>query len=295
MLIAISGATGFIGAALTASLEDDGHVVRRLTRRPRRAGDVAFDPARRLLDPAALEGVDAVVHLAGEPIAQRWTESARRRILESRTQGTRLVADTIAGLTTKPRVLVSGSAVGIYGDRRDEVLTEASAPGNDFLARVARAWEDAAGPARDAGVRVVHPRPGMVLHRAGGALARMLLPFRLGLGGPTGSGRQWTAWITLTDTVAALRFLIADETVSGPVNLTAPEPATNRELTRMLGRVLHRPAIIPTPPLALRLVFRGMADATLLASQRAVPRVLEGSGFAFAHRTVEAGLRAALA
>lgn len=294
MRIAITGATGFIGTRLVAALEGNGHVVRRLTRRPRRPSDVTFDPARRVLDPQALEGIDAVVHLAGEPLAQRWTAEARRRIRESRVQGTRLVAETIASLATKPRVLVSGSAVGVYGDRGDELLTEASPLGSDFLADVVREWEAAAEPARAAGVRVVHPRMGMVLDRGGGALARMLLPFRLGVGGPTGSGRQWTSWISLHDAVAALRRLVDDDRLRGPVNVVGPAPVTNREFTRTLGRVLGRPTLIPTPPLALRLVYREMADATLLASQRAIPDVLQRNGFTFRHRDVEAAIRAGM-
>lgn len=294
MLVAITGATGFIGSRLVASLEGDGHVVRRLTRRPRRHTDITFDPARHALDPRALDGVDAVVHLAGEEIAQRWDDAARARIRESRVQGTRLLAESIAAVVTKPRVLVSGSAIGIYGDRDDEVLTEESAAGEGFLAEVCRAWEAAAEPARAAGVRVVHPRTGLVLHRDGGALARMLLPFRLGVGGPTGSGRQWVSWISLADTVAALRFAIDEERLVGPVNLAGPAPVTNREFTRTLGRALRRPAFIPTPPFALRLVYGEMADATLMASQRALPAVLTRNGFAFRHATIAAAIEAAL-
>jgi len=294
MRIAITGATGFIGSSLVASLEADGHTVQRLTRHPQRPNDVAFDPARQLLDPHALEGVDAVVHLAGEVVAQRWTGAAKRRIRESRVDGTRLVAGTIAALAEKPKVLVSGSAIGYYGDRGDELLTEASAPGDDFLAEVCRAWEGAADAARAAGVRVVHPRTGVVLDRHGGALARMLPPFRLGLGGPTGSGRQWVSWISLADAVAGLRFAIDEVAIEGAMNLASAEPVTNRELTSALGRALNRPAVIPTPPIALRLVYREMADATLMASQRAFPVVLQRNGFSFRHPTIDVAMRAAL-
>lgn len=294
MRVAITGATGFIGSQLVTSLEGDGHLVVRLTRRPSRPGDVLFDPARRLLDPQAIEGLDAVVHLAGEPIAQRWTSSAKRRIRESRVHGTRLVAESIAATTTMPPVLVSGSAIGIYGDRGDEILTEHTVPGDDFLAEVCCEWEGAADPARDVGVRVVHPRMGLVLDRRGGALARLLPPFQLGLGGPTGLGRQWTSWIAMEDAVRALRHAIVEPGVTGAMNVVGPAPVTNRELTRALGHALHRPAIIPTPPIALRLVFREMADATLMASQRAIPEVLQRSGFAFRHRDVDSALRAAL-
>ena len=270
MRVAITGATGLIGKALTESFARDGHHVTRLTRTPTRPGDAAFEPARRLLDPASLRGVDAVVHLAGEPIAQRWNSSVQRRIRESRVQGTRLVAETIASLSERPAVLVSGSAVGYYGSRGDELLTEESAPGDDFLAEVTVAWEGAAEAARDAGVRVVHPRTGVVLAADGGALDRMLVPFRLGLGGRVGDGRQWLSWISLEDTVRALRHAIDDAALQGAVNVVGPAPVTNAEFTEALGRVLNRPTIIPIPKFALRAVFSEMADATLMASQRAV-------------------------
>ena len=294
MIIAITGATGFIGRALAEQLAREGHVIRRLTRSPSGATDFAFDPARRHLDPQALEGAHAVVHLAGEPIAQRWTAGVKRRIRESRVEGTRLMAETIAALQSKPRVLISGSAVGIYGDRGDEMLTESSAPGTDFLAEVAQAWEEAAAPARAAGVRVAHPRTGIVLHRSGGALEQMLLPFRLGAGGALGSGRQWWSWISLHDTVAALRFALDSERIVGPFNLVAPAPVTNAEFTRALGRALHRPTVAVVPAFALRLLFDGMADAALLASQRVKPEALLAAGFAFQHRQLEAALDAAL-
>lgn len=295
MRVAVTGATGLIGRALAESLERDGHAVVRLTRAPRLDGDVAFDPARGLLDPAALRGIDAVVHLAGEPIAQRWNPDVQRRIRESRVRGTRLVAETVAALAERPAVLVSGSAVGYYGDRGDEVLTETSAPGADFLAEVTVAWEGAAEAARDAGIRVVHPRMGVVLSGAGGALERMLLPFRLGLGGRVGDGRQWLSWISLDDAVRALRHAVDVPAVQGPVNVVGPAPVTNAEFTDALGRVLHRPTLIPIPKFALRAVFSEMADATLIASQRAVPAALTASGFTFEHKDVDAALRAALA
>lgn len=294
MRVAITGATGLIGRALDEALVRDGHTVVRLTRAPRQATDVLFDPARRLLDPAALRGVDAVVHLAGEPIAQRWNTAVQRRIRESRVQGTRLVAETLASLQDRPAVLVSGSAVGYYGDRGDEVLTEASAPGADFLSEVTVAWEGAAEAARDAGIRVVHPRMGVVLSAHGGALERMLLPFRLGLGGRVGDGGQWLSWISLEDAVGALRHAIDTPALQGPVNVVGPAPVTNAEFTDALGRVLHRPTLLPIPKFALRAVFSEMADATLIASQRAVPRALEATGFEFAHRDVESALAAAL-
>ena len=294
MLVAITGATGLIGTTLVESFLRDGHTVHRLTRSPRHPGDFAFDPARWALDADALTNADAVIHLAGEPIAQRWTSAVRRRIRDSRVQGTALLAETIAGLAARPRVLVSGSAVGYYGDRGDEILTETSSPGDDFLADVCVAWEAAAEPARAAGVRVVYSRTGVVLDPGGGALHRMLPPFRLGIGGPTGSGRQWMSWIAVEDVVRALRHAIETPSVEGPMNVVGPAPVTNREFTKTLGRVLHRPALIRTPPLALRVMFNDMADATLLASQRAMPEVLRRSGFTFRCNDVESSLRAAV-
>ena len=294
MRIAVSGATGLIGSALARALADDGHVVQRLTRSPAGPSDIRFDSARRLLDVAALEGVDAVVHLAGEPIAQRWTDDVRRRIRDSRADGTLQLASALAALERPPRVLVSGSAVGIYGDRGDERLTERSAPGDGFLADVCIAWEAAAAPARDAGIRVAHPRIGVVLAPDGGALARLLPPFRLGLGGRIGDGRQWMSWISLPDVVAMLRRLVDDDAMSGPYNATGLSPVTNSEFTRELGAVLHRPAILPVPSFALRVLFREMADETLMASQHAAPERMLAAGFRFAHPTLRQALQAVL-
>jgi len=295
MIIAITGATGFIGGALTTALRADGHEVRRLTRHPRAADDHAFDPARRLLDPRALAGADAVVHLAGEPIAQRWTGATKQRIRESRIEGTRLLASALAGATSGPRTFVSGSAIGIYGDRGDTELTEGSALGDDFLGQVGREWEAAAATARLAGVRVVHPRMGVVLDRQGGALERMLPPFRLGVGARLGSGRQWMSWISLADAVAALRFLVETPAAEGPVNLVGPAPATNAEFTRALAAALGRPALgPPVPAFALRLVYGEMADATLYASQRVLPERLTDLGFRFQHPTLAQALASAV-
>jgi uncharacterized protein (TIGR01777 family) len=293
MHIAITGSTGFIGSALVDALSAAGHAVRRLVRheRDRRSGDVLWDPAGARLDPRALDGVDAVVHLAGEPIAQRWTPSAKRRIRESRVRGTELIATTLVQLARPPRVLVSGSAMGIYGNRGDEELDETSASGTDFLAEVATAWEAAADPAARAGVRVVKVRTGLVLSPRGGALAKLLLPFRLGVGGRMGSGRQWMSWIALDDAVGAIRHALAADALRGPVNLAAPNPVTNAELAATLGRVLRRPAIAPLPALALRLALGEMGEATLLASQRMRPRRLLETGYRFEHPTLEAALR----
>jgi uncharacterized protein (TIGR01777 family) len=291
--IAITGSTGLIGSALAEELRAGGHTVRRLVRseRHRRPGDALWDPAAGRLDPHALDGIDAVVHLAGEPIAQRWTTEAKRRIRESRVRGTELLARTIASLARPPRVLVSGSALGIYGDRGDEELDEASAVGQDFLAAVATAWEAAAEPAARAGVRVVKIRTGLVLSPRGGALAKLLVPFRLGVGGRVGSGRQWVSWIGLDDAVGAIIYALGTEALVGPVNLAAPAPVTNAELTETLARVLRRPAIVPVPAFVMRLVFGEMGEATLLASQRMRPRRLLESGYRFRYPTLEAALR----
>lgn len=294
--VAVTGASGFIGSALVARLRQEGVDVRRLVRRAPRAGEAAWDPDRDFIAPDALDGVEAVVHLAGESIAQRWTDGVRRALRDSRLRGTTLVARAVAERASAVRVLVSGSAVGIYGDRGDELLDESSAPGDDFLGRLAVEWEGAAEAARDAGVRVVHPRTGIVLSPHGGALARLLPPFRLGVGGPIGSGRQWMSWIALGDMVDALVFALREPALAGPANFVAPVPVTNRELGTTLGRVLHRPALLPVPPIALKLLFGGeMVDATLLASQRAVPRALEAAGFRFAFPSLEAALRHELA
>ncbi len=284
MLIAITGSSGMIGSALVRSLVADGggHTVRRLVRRAARASDeVAWNPERNEIDAKALSGVDAVVNLAGENIAQRWTRESMRRIRESRVQATSLVAATMATLSPRPRVLVSGSAVGYYGERGDEVLDETSSAGNDFLASVCKDWEAATAPARDAGIRVAISRTGIVLDRRGGALAKMLTPFRLGVGGHLGNGRQWMSWIAIADMVRALRFLIEHDGAAGPFDLTAPNPVDNAEFSRVLGSVLHRPAIFPVPQMALELLYGPMAKGAALASQRALPRQLLANGFDF--------------
>lgn len=300
--VAVTGATGLIGRALVESLTADGHLVTRILRRPPDPGTVPdgtdhvlWDPAAGRIDAAGLEGVDAVIHLAGEPIAShRWTAEQKARIRDSRVAGTRLLARTLAGLDQPPRVLVSGSAIGVYGDRGDDVVDETASPGDDFLAQVCVEWEAATEEAADAGIRVAHARTGIVLSGRGGALARMLPLFRLGLGGRLGSGRQWWSWISLTDEVAALRWLV-DHDVTGPVNLTAPSPVTNAEFTRTLARVLHRPAVVPAPRFALGLVLgRELADALLFTSARVLPVRLGESGFTFAHDDLATALAAEL-
>jgi hypothetical protein len=294
--VAITGATGLIGRALTARLTADGHAVRRVTRHPREPGDVGWDPAAGRLDAAALEGVDAVVNLAGASLDARWTERYKAEIRASRVLGTRLLVDTLGTLARRPRVLVSASAVGYYGSRGGELLDERSAPGTGFLADVCREWEDAAAAAERHGIRVVRTRFGLVLSGRGGLLGRMLPPFRLGVGGTLGSGRAWMSCVGLDDLVDALRYAIATETLRGPANITSPEPVTNAEFTRALGRVLHRPAVMTVPAFALRLLLGGQqAEEMALASLRVVPRVLLDVGYAFRHSTVEQALRAALA
>ena len=297
MRVAVTGSTGLIGAALVERLRRDGHQVVRLVRRPPRAADeVRWDPETRSVDGAALDGMDAVVHLAGENVAGRWTDEKKRAIRRSRIESTRLLADALARRAHPPRVLVCASAIGFYGSRRgDEVLHEESAAGSDFLAGVVREWEEASGPATRAAIRVVNLRFGVVLSARGGALAKMLLPFRLGGGGPIGSGRQWMSWISLDDAVEVAVRAIADESLRGPVNAVAGA-ATNAEFTRALGRALHRPAIIPVPPIALKLVYGSeMVDGTLLASQRAEPRRLLEAGHRFHHPELPDAIRAALA
>lgn len=294
--IAVTGATGLIGSALVERLRAHGHTVRRLVRSPRqtRDGDFVWDAERNDLPPAALAGAEAVINLAGAPIAHRWTADRKRAIRDSRVLGTERLARAIASLDVKPRVLLSGSAVGYYGDRGDELLTEASSPGDDFLAGVTKAWERATIPASDAGVRVVLLRSGVVLARDGGALARMLAPFRFGLGGPLGSGDQWMSWIALADHLHAIEYALFTESVSGPANLASPNPVRNSHFASTLGRVLARPALLPVPAMALELLYGEMARATLLASQRALPHALAAAGFDFTHPTLEGALRSEL-
>ena len=294
--IAVTGATGLIGSALVARLRAGGHVVRRLVRSAReaQAGDVPWNPEAGMLDPAALAGCDAIIHLAGAPVAQRWTASHKRDIRESRVQGTSLLAKAVVGMAVKPRVVLSGSAIGYYGDRGDELLDERSAAGTGFLADVGAAWEAAAEPIAQAGVRLVLLRTGIVLSPDGGALGKMLPPFRLGLGGPMGSGRQWMSWISLEDHLRAMEHALVTEGMRGAVNLVSPNPMTNASFATTLGRVLRRPALLPLPAVALELMFGEMAEATILSGQRVAPHVLASSGFQFAEPTLEGALRSML-
>jgi uncharacterized protein len=293
MRILLSGASGLIGRSTSGALARNGHDVVPLVREIGRDG-IRWDPRSGDFDAAAAEGADAVVHLAGENVASgRWTAERKREIRDSRVRGTRLLAEGLVGLARPPSVLVAASAIGIYGDRGDEIVDEASAVGTGFLADVCREWEAAAGPAVEAGIRVVHVRFGVVLDRSGGALAKMLPIFRLGLGGKVGSGSQWMSWIAIEDAIGILRHALETD-LSGPLNAVAPEPVRNTDFTRTLGNVLARPAAIPVPAFALRLAFGEMADATLLASTRAVPSRLLESGYRFRAPTIGAGLSAAL-
>jgi hypothetical protein len=298
MDVLVTGAHGLIGSALIPRLRADGHRVVRLVRsEPEGSDDVRWDPAAGAIDADGLAGVDAVVHLAGAGIGdKKWTPARKQLILDSRTQGTDLLARTLAGLARPPKVLLSGSAVGYYGDRGAEELTEVSAPGDDFPARVCTAWEAATAPAEEAGIRVVHLRTGIVLAAHGGALQRMLLPFKLGLGGRIGAGDQYMSWIALDDHVAAMQHLLTAESVRGAVNLTAPNPVTNVEFTRALGDALHRPTVLPTPLLPLKAVYGAeLVEHLLVNGQRVLPRVLEQSGYEFAHAQLDDALRAVLA
>jgi hypothetical protein len=292
--VAVTGASGLVGTELVRCLEGDGHTVVRLVRRdPRSAAEIRWDPEAGRVDAAALEGVDAVVNLAGENVGERWTDERKRRIRASRIDGTRALAEAMAGLAQKPKVLVNASAVGIYGNRGDERLDEMSPPGGGFLAGVVRDWEAAAEPAASAGIRVALPRLGVVLTGRGGALAKMLTPFRLGAGGPFGSGTQWMSWVSLDDAVDVLYLATVDERLSGPVNVVAGA-VTNAEFVHTLGRVLNRPAIVPVPRFALKLAFGQMAEETILYSQRAEHRKLTQLGYSFAHPELEETLRTAV-
>ena len=294
MKVLVTGATGLIGSSLIHALEDRGDTVIRVTRSTSAPGpSVRWDPQRGLLDPTDVAGADALVHLAGEGIGdKRWTETHKARVLDSRVRGTTLLAETLAGLDRSPSVMVSASAVGFYGDRGDEILTEQSDRGDDFLSDVCSQWEDSTLPATEAGIRVARVRTGLVLTRNGGILPRVMLPFRIGVGGRLGSGRQWWPWITLRDEVRAILHLLDHEDLSGAFNLGAPNPVTNAEFARTLADVLHRPGFFTVPSPALKLVLgREMADEVVLISQRVVPRKLLDAGFEFEDPELEPALR----
>jgi uncharacterized protein (TIGR01777 family) len=297
MKILVSGAHGLVGKALIKSLTRDGHEIVSLVRRERVVGkpEVEWHPNRGQIDAQHLEGFAVVIHLAGESIASgRWTDDKKRKIRESRVQGTTLLSDSLARLSRPPAAFISASAIGYYGNRGDELLTEQSAPGKDFLSEVCVAWEKATGAAEAKGVRTVHARFGIILDTDGGALEKMLTPFRMGVGGKVGDGKQWMSWIALDDVVRGLRFLIDKETMRGAVNFTAPNAVTNAEFTKTLGGVLSKPTFFPIPAFAARLAFGEMADALLLASTRVGPFRLLEEGFKFEYSELGPALQALL-
>ncbi len=297
MRVLVTGSTGLVGEAYIARLRTRGDAPVRLVRgkTPFPEDTIAWDPDRGKIDARSLEGLDAVVHLAGENIAVgRWTPERKKRIRDSRVRGTQLLCEALAGRSSPPPVLVSASAIGYYGNRGDEALDEDAPPAEDFLAEVCQEWEAATAPAAAAGIRVVRLRIGMVLSGDGGALARMVTPFRLGLGGVVGTGRQYMSWIALEDLASAIEHCIGCESLAGAVNATAPNPAANREFTKALGRVLRRPTLFPMPAAAVRLLFGEMGEALLLGGARILPKRLLDTGFAFRHAHIEPALRAAL-
>jgi len=295
MNILVTGSTGLIGSALVPFLAKSGHGVTRLTRlksgSQSKPGEAYWNPDEKKIDTSSLEGYDAIVHLAGENIAGIWTTEKKNRIRKSRIDGTRLLSKSLAELANPPKVLVCASAIGFYGDRGDEVLTEESAPGEGFLAEVCREWEAATEPAIQKGIRVVNPRFGMVLSPKGGALKTMLLPFRMGLGGNMGSGKQYMSWVSIDDVVGAVYHAISNESLRGAVNVVAPNPVTNSEFTKTLGRVLGRPTLLSVPEFAVRLLAGEMADEMLLASTRVQPVRLLALGYKFRYPELEIALR----
>jgi hypothetical protein len=293
--VAVSGASGLIGTALVPALEAAGHDVLTLVRRsPADPNEVAWNPSAGTIDVQALAGVEGIVNLSGATIGRRWNERRKAEILRSRIAATGLLARTAAALEPRPAALVNAGGAGIYGDRGDEILTEGSTLGTGFLAKVGTAWEAAAEPARAAGIRVVSFRQGIVLSRDGGALERLVTPFKLGVGGRVGSGKQWWSWVTLDDAVAAFCFALESD-LAGAVNLASPNPATNAQFVKALGRALHRPAIFPLPALAVKAAFGEMGEEALLAGQRALPARLLDAGFTFAHPDLDSALAHALA
>jgi uncharacterized protein len=295
MNVTVSGGTGFVGARLTRALLNAGHTIHALARKrptnlPAEVRFSAWPSADEEPPSESLENADAVIHLAGEPVAQRWTPEVKKRIRNSRVDGTRHLVNALSTQSRRPAVLISASAIGIYGSRGDEILTEKSTPGDDFLARVVIDWEKAASLAEALGIRVVRLRLGVVLGQDGGALAKMLPPFRFGLGGPLGNGRQWTSWIDIDDVINLTLFSLSNSNVRGAVNATAPEPVSNSEFTKELAAALHRPAIFPVPKLALSILFGEMAGV-LLSSQRVIPEATKSAGFEFQHPKLAPALR----
>ncbi len=295
----VSGASGLIGTALTKALRDRGdtvlHLVRKSESQPASSSEIRWDPLSARVDVQAMEGADAVVHLSGANVSEgRWTPARKQVLRSSRLDSTRVLVDSLARLRQKPKVFVSASAVGYYGNRGDEILTETARPGSDFLSLLARDWEAEAARAAEAGIRTVILRFGVILSGAGGALPEIIRPFKLGVGGPLGSGRQWLSWIALEDAVDAIQSAVVKPDWRGPINVVAPEPIRNAEFAKIVGRVLHRPAILPAPAFMLRLALGEMADALLLASQHVIPERLLKSAYAFKFPDLEGALRTML-
>lgn len=291
MKILIGGSHGLVGTALIKSLETEGHEIFRLVRHaPTSKTEVEWSPDRYSIALARIEGFDAVVNLAGESIAERWTDEKKRRIRESRVKGTKLLGDALANLTVRPKTFICASAIGYYGNRGDEILTESSAPGDDFLADVCQKWEEATALATEKGIRVVNTRFGVILDTEGGALKKMLPPFRMGVGGKIGSGKQWMSWIALDDVVGGIQFALANDSIKGPVNFVAPNPVTNAEFTKTLGKALSRPTLFPMPGFAVKLLFGEMGEALLLGSERVAPKRLMAEGYEFRFSQLEPAL-----
>jgi len=293
MKILITGSHGLVGSALADSLRREGQEVLTLVRAtPKNVSEIEWHPNHGSVTPAALEGIDTVVHLAGESIAEgRWSDEKKRRIRDSRVKGTTLLSEALARLGRPPKTFICASAIGYYGNRGDELLTESSSAGNDFLADVCVEWERATQPAREKGIRVVNTRFGIILSKRGGALAKMLTPFRMGVGGRVGSGKQWMSWIALDDVIVGIRFALERDTLAGPINFVAPNPVRNAEFTKALGKALSRPTIFPIPEFGVRLAFGEMADALLLSSARVKPEKLEASGFQFRYNSLASALK----
>ncbi|HEV7746910.1 MAG TPA: TIGR01777 family oxidoreductase [Pyrinomonadaceae bacterium] len=296
MKILIGGSSGLVGTALIKSLEAQGHEIFRLVRHaPNSKTEVEWSPDRYSIALARIEGFDAVINLAGESIAEgRWSDDKKRRIRESRVKGTKLLGDALANLTVPPKTFICASAIGYYGNRGDEILTENSSPGSEFLADVCVEWEKATSLAAEKGIRVVNARFGVILDKNGGALAAMLPPFRMGVGGKIGSGKQWLSWIALADVIGALNFALEHNSLNGPVNFVAPAPVTNAQFTKTLGRVLSRPTLFPIPAFGVKLIFGEKGEALLLGGQRVAPKQLSSNGFQFEYSQLEAALASIL-
>jgi len=295
MKIAIAGSSGLVGSELIPALEDDGAEVTRLVRDSPRAGEIEWHPNQDQIEPTKLAGFDAIINLAGESIAEgRWTEEKKKRIHDSRVHGTHLLSETMGLLAQGPRVFLCASATGIYGDRGDEMLDERSESGGGFLAGVCREWEKATEPAVKAAIRVVNLRFGPILSRAGGMMEKMMTPFKMGLGGKVGSGKQYISWVAIEDVIAAIKLALKDESIRGPLNIVSPNPVTNEQFTKALGEALSRPTVMAMPAFAARLAFGEMADEMLLVSQRVVPQRLKDAGFQFQYPNLRETLRSLL-